>query len=177
MRKVLYILGNLNDHDMDWIARTGRLHMAPDGEVLIQQGVASDDILILLEGHMSVDVQGLGTVATLGAGEIAGEMSFVDSALPSATVRASGDAKVLKIDKEDMREELAQNIGFAGRFYNALALFLADRLRATQTRQALSQGDGLAAEDLLEDELDMELMDQVSQAGESFNRLLRRLLN
>jgi len=175
MRKVLYILGKLNDQDIDWMVRLGRSRTAPNGEALIEQGLDSDDLFILIDGHLDVSVAGLGTVAILNPGEIVGEMSFVDSAPPSATVTANGAAKVLMIDKEDMREELAENIGFAARFYNALSLFLADRLRTTQTRQALGAGGTLQDTQPLEDELDPNMMDAVSQAGESFNRLVRRL--
>lgn len=175
MRKVLYILGDLDDADIEWLVRHARRRTLAPGATLIRQGEATDDLFILLEGRLAVSVEGLGEVARLGAGEIIGEMSFVDSLPPAATVTADGDALVLAIDKADMRAELRRNDGFAARFYRALAVFLSDRMRGFQTRQAGGAPGALAAEGALEDELDEGLLDTVSQAGESFTRMIRRL--
>ena len=177
MRKVLYILGKLCDQDMDWIARNGRLETAEPGQVLIEQGVHCDDMIIVMDGQLQVSVNGIGAVAELGAGELVGEMSFVDSAAPSATVAVSRSSRVLLLDKSDMRAELDRNKGFSARFYNALALFLADRLRTMQSQRALGEGGSLKDDAPLEDELDIEMLECVSQAGASFNRLAQRVLN
>lgn len=167
MRKVLYIMGQLDDHDITWLVRNGRKRSVAAGAVLIEQGVRSDDMYIVLEGHLNVSVDGIGIVAELGVGEIVGEMSFVDSAPPSATIIAKDAGQVLCIDKQDMREELGDNTGFSSRFYRALSLFLADRLRVSQAKAA---GSAVA-----EDELDENLLDTVSFAGENFNRMIQRL--
>lgn len=170
MRKVLYILGQLNDHDISWLVRNGRKKTFASGDLIIRQGAHSDDLFIVLEGHLNVSVDGIGVVAELGVGEIVGEMSFVDSMPPSATIIAKDAVRVLAIDKTDMREELADNIGFSGRFYRSLALFLADRLRSFQTKSA-----GGKPGDVADEELDENLLDVVSQAGENFNRMIKRL--
>jgi CRP/FNR family transcriptional regulator, cyclic AMP receptor protein len=47
-----------------------------------------------------VTAQAAGEIARLGVGEIVGEMSFVDSAPPSATVTAVGECLALFLDKE-----------------------------------------------------------------------------
>ncbi|SNR83148.1 cyclic nucleotide-binding domain-containing protein [Puniceibacterium sediminis] len=167
MRKVLYIMGQLDDHDITWLVKNGRKRNTTAGNVLIEQGVKSDDMYIVLEGHLHVSVDGIGVVAELGVGEIVGEMSFVDSMPPSATILAKDVGVVLCIDKQDMREELDDNTGFSSRFYRALSLFLADRLRSSQAKTA-----GSAVED---DELDENLLDTVSFAGENFNRMIQRL--
>ena len=85
MRKALYIFGLLNDADMELLAALGRVRTVPAGAVLIAQGQQLDRLYVLLDGHMEVAVAGIGTVATLGSGEILGEMSFVDSSPTSAT--------------------------------------------------------------------------------------------
>jgi hypothetical protein len=41
---------------------------------------------------------------------------------------------VLRLSDEMVREKLAADLGFASRFYHALCVFLADRLRHTTTR-------------------------------------------
>jgi len=56
-----------------------------------------------------------------------------------------------------------------------IAILLSDRLRATERRMAYSeQEDGLGDETTrLKDELDPGVLDQVSIAGERFDRLLK----
>lgn len=175
MRKVLYILGQLDDHDIDWLTKNGRRQAFAAGEKLIEQGVRNDNFYIVIDGHLDVSVEGIGSVAEFGVGEIVGEMSFVDSMPPSATITGKDAGAVLRIDMEDMREELEDNVGFSGRFYRALSLFLADRLRTFQKRSALGKDGHLGGEDALEDELDESLLDSVSYAGENFNRMIQRL--
>ncbi len=168
MRKVLYILGQLDDADIAWMGRIGtRRNLAP-GDVLIEEGRASPHLFIVLDGEVSVTVSGVGTVARLHAGEILGEMSFVDKAPPSATVGVTRPSRVLILDKAAIEARLQENAAFAGRFYKALAIFLADRLRTTTLRGRGGAGPA-------EDELDDMVLDGVSMAGLRFQELLRAL--
>ena len=71
-----------------------------------------------------------------------------------------------------MRDKLATDLGFSSRFYRALCVFLADRLRQTANRL----GYGSAQEDVdARDELNDDLLDNVHLAGARFDRMLRRL--
>jgi len=174
MRKVLYILGELNDEDVEWMAATGRRQVAEAAPlVLIREGQPARDLFFVLDGHSTVSVAGVGDVARLGTGEVMGEMSFVDSSPPSATVTAEPGCVVLALPKTEMEARLARDIGFAARFYRAMALFLADRLRSANTRgkTAATLGDSK----VVEDELDEGLLDTVSLAGVRFERMLEML--
>lgn len=173
MRKVLYILGQLDDRDIEWMAHAGVRRRFADGEVLITEGRPTPDLFIVLDGEVEVEVAGVGVVARLGSGEVLGEMSFVDKAPPSATVRGAGAADVLTIDKRCIEDRLAENAAFAGRFYKALAIFLADRLRATTKRKA--GGGKIDASAIEEDELDESVLDGVSMAGVRFRQMLATL--
>ena len=175
MRKVLYILGQLDDRDIAWMARHGRKQRLAPGTVLITEGVPVDDLFIVLDGACDVLVDKVGKVASLGVGEIIGEMSFVDAQPPSATVAADLPSVVLALDKREMADRLAGDAGFGSRFYRALAIFLSDRLRRTQTKPKLGDGGSLDQDSALEDELDVNVLDSVSKAGENFNRLIRML--
>lgn len=168
MRKVLYILGQLDDADIAWMGRTGRRRNLASGEVLIEEGRASPHLFIVLDGEVAVTVSGVGAVASLHAGEILGEMSFVDKSLPSATVSASRATRVLMLEKSAIEQRLQENAAFAGRFYKALAIFLANRLRTTTLRGRGGTGPA-------EDELDDMVLDGVSMAGLRFQELLRAL--
>lgn len=172
MRKVLYIFGLLTDADVEWMARNGDRRGLKDGELLIEEGGRSDWLILLLEGELLVTAAGYGPVARMGVGEVVGEVSLVDSAPPSATITAIGDGLALFIDKGELLRKLDQDEGFGARFYRALAVFLADRLRATRRPTAANLSDDSA---LSKDELDLGIMDNVSAAGERFNRMLRIL--
>ncbi|MGE5478718.1 MAG: cyclic nucleotide-binding domain-containing protein [Bacteroidales bacterium] len=175
MRKVLYILGQLDDLDVDWLARNGSKRQISTGTMLVEEGRACPSLFILLEGGMDVTIKGLGLVASLGAGEMIGELSFVDSAPPSATVTAASSCSVLEVDKQMLNAQLARDQGFARRFYQAIAMFLADRLRGTVRRMGYGSGTSLDSDEILADELDEKLLDNVSLAGDRFDRLIRTL--
>ncbi len=172
MRKVLYIFGLLNDADIEWMATHGRCQRLRDGEVLIGEGVRSDSLILLLRGEIEATAKGYGTVGRMGVGEIVGEVSLVDSAPPSATITVRGDALALFIDKRELMEKLERDEGFGARFYHALAIFLADRLRATRQPTSEPLSDSAAPS---KGELDTAIMDHVTAAGERFNRMLRIL--
>jgi CRP/FNR family cyclic AMP-dependent transcriptional regulator len=175
MRKVLYILGLLDDMDVDWLARQGRKRSVAPGEELVRQGTPCQSVFILIDGSMAVTIQGLGRVATLGPGEMIGELSFVDSAPPSATVTAETTCHILEVDKQLLSVQLGRDDGFARRFYQAIAMFLADRLRGTVRRMGYGAESSLDSDEILADELDEKLLDTVSLAGERFDRLIRTL--
>lgn len=174
MRKVLYIMGELNDEDIEWMVRAGRRLDLAKGQVIIREGIEASELFIVLDGAVEADVAGIGVVARLASGEILGEMSFVDKAPPSATVRAVEAATVLALDKRTMDSRLASDIGFSARFYKALAIFLADRLRGTMDRTKTA-GD-LTPHQIQEDELDETLLDNVGMAGLRFNHILKTLM-
>jgi CRP-like cAMP-binding protein len=172
MRKVLYIFGLLTDADIEWIARTGTRRRLSDGDVLIREGKATEALIILLEGELLVAADAMGQIARLAVGEIVGEVSLVDSAPASATVTARGEGLALFLDRTTLLQKLDGDQGFAARFYRALAMFLADRLRATRE----SKGAHLMDEDTVgQDELDIGIVDHISAAGERFNRMLKIL--
>ena len=129
MKKVLFILGQLNDTDVDWMTETGHKKAVPAGTALIRQGQPIDSLYIVLDGLLSVTDTRLGSreLAQLGAGEMVGEMSFVDAGPPGATVTALQDSVVLAIPRSQLWTKLEQDLGFAARFYRAIATFLSDR--------------------------------------------------
>jgi CRP/FNR family cyclic AMP-dependent transcriptional regulator len=175
MRKVLYIFGLLTDADIEWMARAGTRRWSEPGTVLIQEGRAVDSMILVLEGELIVTVRGADEVARLGVGEVVGEMSYVDPAPPSATVSTSARTLALFIDKQVLTRKLESDVAFGFRFYKALAVFLADRLRGASRRLSYGESQSLEGEAVMADELDLTLLDTVSLAGERFNRLLRQL--
>jgi CRP/FNR family transcriptional regulator, cyclic AMP receptor protein len=173
MRKALYVMGILDDSDVEWLAKQGTTKFVPSGTVLIRESNPIEDIYIVLDGKLSVLAKALGDteIASLLAGEIVGEISFVDSRPPSSSVTASHDAHVLVIPRNILSNKLKTDNAFSARFYKAIATVLADRLRKTVSH--LGYGKWNEQED--PDELDGPLMECVSMGASRFDRLLKQL--
>jgi CRP-like cAMP-binding protein len=167
MRKVLFIFGQLTDQDVVRLARIGHRERKGAGSVLIQEGVPVEALYIVLEGELTVSAGGR-EVARLGAGEVVGEMSFIDARVPSATVSCASDTALYAVSKSVLQRELDDNVALAARFYKALATFLSDRVRAA------TAGQGGSAD---ADELDDNVLDNVDRAGARFDELRRTLLD
>ena len=176
MQKVLYILGQLNDADVEWLSDEGERRKYASGSRLIEQGVPNDDLFIVLQGFVSVVVEGLGELHVLGSGEILGEMSLVDSRPPSATVVAQDDVYVLSLNFETLRRQVESDLGFGMRFYRALATFLSQRLRNERTPD-FTQEIGLLPGQEQDGELDAYVLDNVQVAGARFDRLLKKMMS
>lgn len=172
MRKVLFIFSVLTDADVEWLAASGeRIHVDP-GTVLIPVGTTIDYLYFVLDGQLVVKTRAGDRIATLESGEILGEMSLVDPAPTAVSVEVLSESTLLRLADAQVREKLATDLGFASRFYRALSVFLAHRLRETTTRF----GYGKASEDKdAKDELNEDLLDTVHLAGARFERMLKRL--
>ena len=182
MRKVLFLFGQLNDDDVEWMLTTGGKRFVPAGGVLIQQGVPVDAVFILLEGTLGVWLKSRRgperELARLSAGEIVGEMSFVDARPPSATVKAVEDSTVFALSKAILNRKLAADSGFAARFYRALAIYLSTTVRERHRDLGTGVGGGGGPEEEEDDvdELDANVLDGVYLAGERFDRMVKRVM-
>jgi CRP-like cAMP-binding protein len=173
MRKALCLMGILDDQDVEWMGKHGTTKFAPSGTTLIHEGSPIKDIYVVLDGKLSVLVKAVGDreIAALLAGEIVGEMSFVDSRSPSASVVTTRDSHLLVLSQAVLGNKLKMDDAFAGRFYKGVATLLADRLRKTTSQL----GYGKWTEEMDPDVLDDSMMDIASLGATRFDRLLKRL--
>ena len=175
MKKTLFILGQLSDQDVDWLARVGKRRDIGAGSAIIDQGAPAPALYLVLAGRFAVEIAGVPEpVAVMETGEVAGEMSFVDARPPSATVRATEDSAVLAVPVDLLRRQLKEEPAFAARFYLAIATFLSDRLRRMGVDEE-TVVDDLDEDVFGDDELDPGVLSNISLAGERFQRILRRL--
>ena len=176
MRKVLFIFSELTDTDVDWLAAAGKRKECAAGTVLIEEARPVDEVYILLEGQLSVSVKTRGSdpIAVLNQGEIVGELSFLDSRPPSATVEASTDSVVLAIPRDQLSSKLERDSAFAAHFYRALGIFLSARLRSTMAGVGYGTSDSLDPDEESVDEIDPELLESLSLAAKRFEVLLER---
>jgi CRP-like cAMP-binding protein len=177
MRKALLFLGILDDADINWLVAQGTTRQLAQGEVLIREGSLPDSIFLVLDGRFSVRMSSLNgrEVASLAAGEMIGEMSFVDSRPPGASVIAADVSRVLAVPRYLLVRRLRESPPFAARFYHALAAFLADRLRNTVATLGYGSGESLDPGKVYQDEIDPELLDSVALAGARFDWILKEL--
>jgi CRP-like cAMP-binding protein len=170
----IFVFGLLTDADVGWLARAGVQRRIKDREILIEEGEPAKSVIFLLQGECVVTEGAAGEIARLGVGEVVGEMSFLDSAPPSATVTAVGDGLALFLDKETLVQRLEADVAFGCRFYRAMGIFLSDRLRAATRR--IGGSPDLGPKSVANDELDSRILDVVSKARDRFDRLLKTLV-
>jgi CRP/FNR family transcriptional regulator, cyclic AMP receptor protein len=170
MKRVLFVLGQLNDLDIDWMMRHGSRKYLRSGDWLIRQGEEVENLFIVLSGTFSVineyrpDIE----IASIGPGEVLGEMSFIDARPPEASVLTMENATVFYISKEMIKKHMRKEPDFAARFYLAISMFLSNRLRTTMS----TLGFSLSPDDV--DEIDLNVMQQVGQAGHRFSQILHK---
>ena len=172
MRKVLFIFSELTDSDVEWLSSAGeRVHLEP-GAVLVPLGARIENLYFVLDGELEVKTPKGERISTLLSGEIIGEMSLVDPAPTVVSVEVMRPATVLRLSNPSVRAKLAADTAFAARFYRALCVFLAHRMRNATQRI----GHGTPSDDAdAKDELNEELLDTVHLAGARFDRMLKRL--
>lgn len=173
MRKVLFILSELEDKDVEWIANNGDRLRYPVGADIIAFNSHVDSVYFVLDGTFSV-LSGAGEqIVELSSGEIIGEMSLVDPARTSASVRANEGAAALRLSHARLRDKLAADAPFAARFYRALSVFLAARMRQTTRRFGYGNADQQPAPQT--DEISEEMLAKAHLASLRFERLLKRM--
>ncbi|MGF1493441.1 MAG: cyclic nucleotide-binding domain-containing protein [Microcoleaceae cyanobacterium] len=176
IKNALFILGGLDDSDLQWIINRGKLQDLSVGEALISEGRPINALYIVLNGlfRVSISPSGEKELAKLSRGEVVGEISFIDSRPPLATVTAIEDSKVLAIPRYELNAQLHRNSGFSSRFYQGVSLCLASRMRGTVRRLGYQiEDDDL---DLDAEGIDQGVKDFLIVAEAKFNWLVENLV-
>lgn len=104
------------------------------GDVVFAEGEPGDDMLILVDGRLSIFKGGENGTHLLcheGRGRIVGEMALLDHERRSATCVADSDCEMLILNGEGLRCMAAETPLLAYRFMFSLAKLLSRRLRRT----------------------------------------------
>ena len=136
MKKILLFFSELNNSDLDWLVQKGKSETITPDRLLIREGQISEALYIVVSGSFSVAIESQDhkELARISEGEILGEVSFIDSRPPLASVRSLEESIVLSIPIVQLMSKLQQDINFSSRFYRAICLCLSDRLRGTVSR-------------------------------------------
>jgi CRP/FNR family cyclic AMP-dependent transcriptional regulator len=106
----------------------------PAGAVLTRQGETGGVAYLIVTGEAEVTRDGA-VLATLGPGDVVGELSLLDGQPRAATVRAVSAVQLLVIDSEDFTRLLADVPELAPRLLGVLA----GRIRVLDGQMAARQ--------------------------------------
>jgi len=113
----------------------GRERLLADGEVLFREGEPGTEAYQILEGALSIEVDGAAgptELARRGVGDLVGEMAVVSAAPRSATAVARGPTRVAVVTGTVIEEELASANPLLARMLRSLSARLreaADRVK------------------------------------------------
>ena len=94
------LFGGLSPTQLKLLAFTGNVLRFEAGEVLLRQGERADSAFVILEGEFEILVEtrnGQVPIAVQGKNAVIGEMGVICDAPRSATVRAKGSVRALRI--------------------------------------------------------------------------------
>lgn len=131
MQEGLELLSYLEKEDLDWIFNNGIEQQVIANTVIIKEGERPDSIFFVLEGLLAVSIESVEgqRLASLGPGEIIGEISFLQEVPASASVSAIENSLLLALPQNMLHDYMSENAVFASHFYRALALESANRLQ------------------------------------------------
>lgn len=106
-------------------------------DVIVREGEERHALFLIREGVVRIELEHPEfniEIARLEAGEIFGEMSFLEGFSASANVIAHESVKLDVVNSLVVEELIGFDNGFFGRFYQSLAQILCTRLRDTTLR-------------------------------------------
>ncbi len=127
----LPLFAELPEEDLSRLCRMARRRQVAAGEMVMEEGTRGDGLHIIVEGRLEVTKREAGADVVLAvreAGEFLGEMSLVERAPRSATVRAVEPTELLIIEPAAFRELLSASPDAAASILRTMA----GRLRSTE---------------------------------------------
>ncbi len=111
------MLAALSKQELKKLVKQVRTEIYAAGEVPVRQGDQGDSFYIIKSGRVDVVVEKSpgekAVVATLGPGNIFGEMSLLTGAVRTASIHVKVDAEFIVIDKDSFGSTLANNPSIA----------------------------------------------------------------
>lgn len=118
-----------------------------DGEVLFSEGDPGHELLLIVSGHVRLSRRTEGgdtlKLATLGPGEVVGEMAVLSPAARSAAAVADGPVKLAHLSRDNLLERLIMEEPAACALLRSCARLVSERLRHTRAKAELVR-DALA---------------------------------
>lgn len=123
--------------ERDRIEAIGQVRRIPTDAYLIRAGELDSSLFTIEDGHLDIVIVRDGeqvVVATVGPGDVLGEVSFIDDSPRSVAVKAGEETTVRSWDKRTLSEALAFEPQLLAKFAVAMSELLVERLRDTARR-------------------------------------------
>ncbi len=138
------LLLGLTAEELDSLVSTAERRSYGAGDLVVEEGTASDCLFVLLKGAVRVEKEsGGGTVAlaTLGdRGDFFGEMSLIDILPRSANIRTVGQVEILAFHKRGLTDFFTRSPRAQMTMILNIARHLSLRLREADNRIAELSG-------------------------------------
>ncbi|HEX2834420.1 MAG TPA: cyclic nucleotide-binding domain-containing protein [Thermoanaerobaculia bacterium] len=115
----------------------GIVNRIPEGDFLIRAGDHDSTLFAIEDGHLDIIGADDGrqvVLATVGAGDVIGEVSFIDDSPRTVSVQAGEATTVRAWDKRTLSEALAFEPQLLAKFSVAMSELLVERLRDVARR-------------------------------------------
>jgi CRP-like cAMP-binding protein len=119
LQKTRFFADVMSAVELDTLAVKSQMRTFPRGVTIVRQGDLGASMFVVVDGKVSVTVHsrtGKERVATLGPGDIVGEMSLLTGARRNATVVAARQVTALEIAKPALEELLIGSSELIERF-------------------------------------------------------------
>jgi CRP-like cAMP-binding protein len=115
----------LSDADCDVLAGLVRLRTLEDGEIVCDEGQSDSKLHVVMSGALNVSKRepggkGWTTLYALTAGDLVGELSFIDETPHYAALRAAGPTEILSLDRKDLEKLLESHAWVVYRVMRAI---------------------------------------------------------
>ena len=128
----------LTDDERRRIEKIGEVKTIRANDFLIRARDQDSTLFAVEEGHLDIIAKKDGkevVVATVGPGDVLGEVSFIDDSARTTSVRAGEENTVVRAwDKKTLSNALAKEPTLLAKFSVALNELLVERLRDTARR-------------------------------------------
>jgi cAMP-dependent protein kinase regulator len=125
------------EEERDRVESFGEVKRVAQDAYLIRAGEIDSTLFAIEDGHLDIVVMRDGepaVVATVGPGDVLGEVSFIDDSPRSVSVKAGEETTVRAWDKRTLSEKLAFEPQLLAKFAVAMSELLVERLRDTARR-------------------------------------------
>jgi len=138
--KAIRLFAGFDGDEIDAFVEAADRKSLPADHVFFGMGDLNSALFIICSGSVKIDRIGAESdipLATLGAGETFGEMSFMDGSRTTGTVTATEPTDVLEISRESVAKLLDKKPDLAMKLWRNFALDLKQRL--TKTNEVIDQ--------------------------------------
>lgn len=128
------LVGYLDDAEHSRLLRAAEPAVADAGAVVLHKGSPARSLLIVEQGALEVCDEALGetvVLATIGPGEVVGEVGFVDGRARTHAVRARESCRLRRLTREAFLKLVQDDPQLFAKLAVGLAELVAGRFRAT----------------------------------------------